>query len=342
MNWFELAIEDRRLLVQQASTVSGINAKALEKDLWVTLVLLAVFKTTCASSLHFKGGTSLSKAWQVIDRFSEDIDLSIDRSFYGFAEELSFTQIRKLKRISSEFVSTAFKADLENTLLEMGVPRQVFTVQATPIPPTRKDTVDPQELVIAYVSILENVDYLPNTIKVELSARAIKDASHLREVNSLLENALPQVEVLANRFEVSAMAPQITLLEKVFLLHEEFTKHPAEMRHLRMSRHLYDLYRLSESKFAESALQDIPLFERIVAHRKHYIRQAGIDYTHHGRQSLSCIPPDHLLDHYRGDYEKMTQNMIYGKAPAFTELISRLKMLQDSLALPTNSPSSTP
>jgi predicted nucleotidyltransferase component of viral defense system len=338
MNWFELAIEDRRLLVQQASTVSGINAKALEKDLWVTLVLLAVFKTTCASSLHFKGGTSLSKAWQVIDRFSEDIDLSIDRSFYGFAEELSFTQIRKLKRISSEFVSTDFKRDLEKTLLEMGVPRQVFTVQATPIPPTRKDTVDPQELEIAYVSILENVDYLPNTIKVELSARAIKDASHLREVNSLLENALPQVEVLANRFEVSAMAPQITLLEKVFLLHEEFTKHPAEMRHLRMSRHLYDLYRLSESKFAESALQDIPLFERIVAHRKHYIRQAGIDYTHHGRQSLSCIPPDHLLDHYRGDYEKMTQNMIYGKAPAFTELISRLKMLQDSLALPTNSP----
>jgi predicted nucleotidyltransferase component of viral defense system len=342
MNWFELAIEDRRLLLQQASTVSGINAKALEKDLWVTLVLLAVFKTTCASSLHFKGGTSLSKAWQVIDRFSEDIDLSIDRSFYGFAEELSFTQIRKLKRISSEFVSTAFKADLENTLLEMGVPRQVFTVQATPIPPTRKDTVDPQELVIAYVSILENVDYLPNTIKVELSARAIKDASHLREVNSLLENALPQVEVLANRFEVSAMAPQITLLEKVFLLHEEFTKHPAEMRHLRMSRHLYDLYRLSESKFAESALQDIPLFERIAAHRKHYIRQAGIDYTHHGRQSLSCIPPDHLLDHYRGDYEKMTQNMIYGKAPSFAEMLHAVAALQATLALPTNASSSTP
>lgn len=128
----------------------------------------------------------------------------------------------------------------------------------------------------------------------------------------------------------------------MFLLHEEFTKHPADIRHLRMSRHLYDLYRLSESKYAASALQDISLFERIVAHRKHYIRQTGIDYSHHRRQSLSCIPPDHLLDHYRDDYEKMTQNMIYGKAPAFTELIIRLKMLQDSLALPTNSSSSTP
>lgn len=227
------------------------------------------------------------------------------------------------------------------TLLEMGVPAQLFSVHGTPIPETRRDTVDPQELVIGYVSILENVDYLPNTIKVELSARAIKDASQLREVNSLIENALPQVEVLGNRFEVSAIAPQITLLEKVFLLHEEFTKHPAEIRHLRMSRHLYDLYRLSESEYVELALQNLPLFDRIVAHRKHYIRQTGIDYSRHGRQSLSCIPPDHLLDHYRGDYEKMTQNMIYGKAPAFTELIIRLKMLQESLAHSTNSSSST-
>jgi predicted nucleotidyltransferase component of viral defense system len=327
--------------LQQASTRSAINEKALEKDLWVTLVLHAVFKTKYAPYLYFKGGTSLSKAWQVIDRFSEDIDLSIDRSFYGFAESLSFTQIRKLKRISSVFVSTEMKTDLEKTLLEMGVPRQVFTVQATPIPPSRKDTVDPQELVISYVSVLENVEYLPNTIKVEFSARAIKDSSHLREVNALVGNVFPHLELVGNRFEVSAIAPQITLLEKVFLLHEEFTKHPAEMRYLRMSRHLYDLYRLSETKYAESALQDLSLFERIVAHRKHYIRQAGIDYAY-GRESLYCIPPDHLLDHYRGDYEKMTQNMIYGKAPAFTELISRLKMLQDSLARPTNASSTTP
>jgi predicted nucleotidyltransferase component of viral defense system len=337
MNWFELAIEDRRILLQQASTQSAINEKALEKDLWVTLVLRAVFKTKYAPYLHFKGGTSLSKAWQVIDRFSEDIDLSIDRSFYGFEEDLSFTQIRKLKRISSVFVSTEMKTDLEKTLLEMGVPRQVFAVLATPIPPSRKDTVDPQELVISFVSILDNVEYLPNTIKVEFSARAIKDLSHLREVNALVENAFPHLELVGNRFEVSAIAPQITLLEKVFLLHEEFTRQPTEMRYLRMSRHFYDLYRLSETKYAESALQDLPLFERIVAHRKHYIRQAGINYAY-GRESLSCLPPDYLLDHYRRDYEKMVQNMIYGKAPNFAEIIHAVHALQAALAFSTNSP----
>lgn len=113
MNWFKLKIEDQMVILQQASVLSGINEKALEKDLWVTLVLNATFKTSYAQHLHFKGGTSLSKAWDVIERFSEDIDLSIDRAFYGFSEDLSFSQIKKLKRISSEFVSVEFKAELE-------------------------------------------------------------------------------------------------------------------------------------------------------------------------------------------------------------------------------------
>ena len=81
----------------------------LEKDIWVTIVLDAVFRTEYAEHLHFKGGTSLSKAWEIIERFSEDIDVSIDRSLYGFSEELTYSQIKKLKRISSEFISTEFK-----------------------------------------------------------------------------------------------------------------------------------------------------------------------------------------------------------------------------------------
>jgi predicted nucleotidyltransferase component of viral defense system len=120
MKWFKLAIEDRRIILQQASALSGVNEKALEKDLWVTMVLEALFKTTFAPHLHFKGETSLSKAWQIIERFSEDIDLSIDRSFYGFGEDLSYSQIKKLKRISSEFVSSDFREELEKTLVEMG------------------------------------------------------------------------------------------------------------------------------------------------------------------------------------------------------------------------------
>lgn len=341
MKWFKLAIEDRKIILQQASALSGINGKALEKDLWVTTVLEAVFKTPYAPHLHFKGGTSLSKAWQIIERFSEDIDLSIDRSFYGFGEDLSYAQIKKLKRISSQFVSSDFREELEKTLIEMGVSAALFTCRATPIPETRKDTVDPQEIVIEYLSILDNVEYLPDTIKVEVSARSIKEGTQMRSLTSLVGSLMPQLE-LGDSFQVRSIEPQITLLEKVFLLHEEFTKKATEVRHLRMSRHLYDLFLLSESIYADIALSDTPLYNRIIAHRQHYIRQTGIDYKNHGKQSISFLPPNPILERYNEDYEKMKLNMIYGKAPEFVDLISTLRALQDKFRVTTNSPSSTP
>lgn len=328
MNWFKLNIEDQLAVLQQASAISAITNKALEKDIWVTIVLDAVFRTKYAKQLHFKGGTSLSKAWKIIERFSEDIDLSIDRAFYGFSEELSYSQIKKLKRISSVFISTDFKDELDKTMIEIGVPANLFTINATPIPEMMKGTVDPQEIVIEYVSILEQIEYLPDTIKVEISARSIKEATQIRNINAIVDNLFPEIDVLGNSFQVCAIEPKITMLEKVFLLHEEFTKESSEMRHLRMSRHLYDLFKLTESIYADLAIKDEPLYERIIAHRQHYIRQTGIDYDKHGRATISFIPPNHMLNQYKSDYEKMCINMIYGQAPSFDELITKLNTLQ--------------
>ena len=148
---------------------------------------------------------------------------------------------------------------------------------------------------------------------------------------------MPQLE-LSDSFQVRSIEPQITLLEKVFLLHEEFTKEASEIRHLRMSRHLYDLFLLNESIYADIALNDTSLYNRIIAHRQHYIRQTGIDYENHGKQSISFLPPNPILDRYEEDYEKMKLNMIYGKAPAFVDLISTLRALQDKFRVTTNSP----
>ena len=329
MNWFKLNIEDRLAVLQQASAISGITNKALEKDIWVTIVLDAVFRTKYAKQLHFKGGTSLSKAWKIIERFSEDIDLSIERSFYGFSEELSYSQIKKLKRISSEFISTDFKDELEKTMIDIGVPTNMFTIKATPIPETMKDTVDPQEIVIEYVSILEPIEYLPDTIKVEVSARSIKEATQIRAINSIVDGLLPEIGLLGESFQVCTIEPQVTMLEKIFLLHEEFTKSISDMRHLRMSRHLYDLYKLHESSYAVIAIKDKSLYERIIAHRQQFIRQSGIDYDHHGGETISFIPPNHILDAYKNDYEKMNLNMIYGDAPSFDALIEKLNGIQE-------------
>ncbi len=159
----------------------------------------------------------------------------------------------------------------------------------------------------------------------------------MRPLTSLVGSLLPQLD-LGDPFQVRSIEPTITLLEKVFLLHEELTKEATEIRHLRMSRHLYDLFLLSESIYSEIAINDTSLYNRIIAHRQHYIRQTGIDYKNHGKQSISFLPPNPILERYEEDYEKMKLNMIYGKAPTFEDLIPKLRVLQDKFRITTNSP----
>ena len=100
-NYFQLSRADRRLVLQQASAHYLLPPQAIEKDLWVTTILQLVFTLPFADSLIFKGGTSLSKVWHLIDRFSEDIDLSIDRTVFGLEGDLTKRQLKKPLTISA-------------------------------------------------------------------------------------------------------------------------------------------------------------------------------------------------------------------------------------------------
>jgi len=94
-NWMHLSDSDRMTILEQTSVRTGYIVQAVEKDWWVTTVLEALFSLPFANQLSFKGGTSLSKCWGLINRFSEDIDIAINREYLGFSGELSNKQIRK-------------------------------------------------------------------------------------------------------------------------------------------------------------------------------------------------------------------------------------------------------
>ncbi|MBN8721075.1 MAG: nucleotidyl transferase AbiEii/AbiGii toxin family protein [Sediminibacterium magnilacihabitans] len=106
MKWLELSDDRKQLVLDQASAKLSAPKNALEKDWWVTVALRAIFNTPFAKDIVFKGGTSLSKSWQLISRFSEDIDLAINREALGFGGELTYSQIKKLKRKGVEFTIT--------------------------------------------------------------------------------------------------------------------------------------------------------------------------------------------------------------------------------------------
>jgi len=113
--------------LNQANSKTGLLPHSIEIDWWVTLALKAIFLIKWKDNLVFKGGTSLSKAWGLIERFSEDIDLAMDRKVLGFSEEfVSKTQVAKLRKATSVFIGTEFKLELLNTLLAMGVPADQF------------------------------------------------------------------------------------------------------------------------------------------------------------------------------------------------------------------------
>jgi hypothetical protein len=117
-SWLTLSKERRIEILNQATELTGLPSVAIEKDWWVTLALNASFSLSYSKNIVFKGGTSLSKGWNLIERFSEDIDLAIDRKFFGFDCEISKTQIKNLRKQSREIISTIFLADLRKTLTE--------------------------------------------------------------------------------------------------------------------------------------------------------------------------------------------------------------------------------
>lgn len=327
VEWLSLSDGDRLISIQQAAVKSGMSTKVIEKDWWVTLVLKAIFQSEFAPHLSFKGGTSLSKGWNLIDRFSEDIDLAVERNFLGFEEDLSKNAVKKLKRVACEFTSTVLKAALEKELFNLGVPGGTVTVTADPVNPIIPDT-DPQTLRIAYRSLLDAVPYIDDRVKVEVSARSLNEAAVERPIMSLLGQYMPDFPWSGKPFPVATVEPKRTFLEKIFLLHEEFLRPIDSIVYERMSRHLYDLERMMDTEHADAALADPGYYNAIVEHRRHLIFKAGVDYDTHKQETLNFIPPEGIIKAFEADYTLMREQMIYDEnSKEFSEIIARLNNL---------------
>ena len=308
--WLKLSDEERLISIQQASAKSGLlSTKAIEKDWWVTLVLKALFQSDLAPHLSFKGGTSLSKGWQLTDRFSEDIDIAIDRKFLGFDQNLSKHKVKQLKKAACEFTSTILKTRLEEEFDRLGIPVGVITVTADPVRADLPDT-DPQVLRIEYRSLLDPVPYIADSVKLEVSARALNEPAVSMNIHSFLGIYMPGFKCSGEPFPVALVEPKRTFLEKIFLLHEEFLRPADKINHQRMSRHLYDLDRLMDTIHAEKAL-NLGYYESIVEHRRRFIFKSGVNYDSHHPSTINFLPPETVMANFEKDYALMREQMIH-------------------------------
>lgn len=322
--WLNLPKEKRIEILNQVSNSTGLPTIAIEKDWWVTMSLRASFDLKYSDSLVFKGGTSLSKGWNLIERFSEDIDLAIDRKFFGFDGDISKNQIKNLRKKSCEFISINFLADLKSKFTEWNAINQC-KLNAQPINDSDKD---PQVVEIHYNSVLDKSEYLPQRILIEISSRSLMEPSEKREINSIISTNFSNQPFASESFSVQTVLPQRTFLEKIFLLHEEFSQEATKIRVNRLSRHLYDLERLMDTVHGKAAIGDTKLYQGIVSHREKFNALRGLHYSNHIPDKIKIIPPAEILKDWEKDYQTMAENMIYGKPLNFTALIMRIQELQ--------------
>ena len=342
--WIDYNEDEQRALIANAASAKNIDPVAVEKDWWVTAVLYAVFHSSIKNYALFKGGTSLSKAWNIISRFSEDVDIALDRTYYldvkhwRCATCANNTQIRNLKEMSQDFLFGEYKDELSGMLVEMGLD-MVEVVDENEmrlrqgISGTVSHDKDPSVLYVRYPSIFSTEKpYALPVVKIEISCLSMREPYEVKPVSSLVEqiNSLMFGEGVDNDFsqEIKTVSPARTFLEKAFLLAEEFMKD--RPRTNRMSRHLYDIEKLSHTKYMSMALADHDLYMQIVRHRKKYYHLGYVDYDKILPDAIDFVPPARVIDSFRSDYNEMTGSFIYEESSLdFDSLLQRIAAIRE-------------
>lgn len=315
------------MVLTQAANKTGLPVQAVEKDLWVTVVLQMVFALPVANHLVFKGGTSLSKVWKVIRRFSEDIDLAIDPSIWGFEGDLTKKQIKRLRKASSIFVRDELCLSLKGVVSETGMEKWL-QMEADPDGEGDGTYPEPRMIHVRYKSLFnENLPYLHSEVKLEVGARSLLEPTAKAAVTSVIEDVLPISTTIKQVMIPTALAEK-TFLEKAFLLHELFSAQSSREAN-RKSRHLYDLAQIMNTDIASRAIADDDLWNTIHHHRELFTSMSGVDYTPDIRKRIRLLPPDDVIDDWRSDYKDMQSSMIYGEKPTFTELMKKMRELEN-------------
>jgi predicted nucleotidyltransferase component of viral defense system len=322
INFYNIDNAEKADIFTEIATHLGMTPFAVEKDWWVSRTLEIIFQMPIAEHLVFKGGTSLSKAWKLINRFSEDIDLAIDKTFFGYAGSLGKNQRDKLRKMAGAYTTGTFFEELKEVFGAKGFKGLDFIVIEA-----KDSDQDPRVLEIYYPNVIKpDTEYLLPRVQIEISCRSLREPFTVQTFGALVDEFYADKDFTEPLFQVPTVNAERTFLEKIFLLHEEFHRPANKMRVARLSRHLYDVYHLTKAEIASKAISDKNLYETIVAHRYKFSRVGEVDYNLHHPQTLNPIPPKEVISDWEADYAKMKEDMIYEeKKPGFEDLINNLQ-----------------
>ncbi|MYE11729.1 MAG: nucleotidyl transferase AbiEii/AbiGii toxin family protein [Gammaproteobacteria bacterium] len=325
--FLSLSARERADILRTVAARSGRAAVILEKDIWVCWVLQALFSAPDPHPMAFKGGTSLSKVFGVIDRFSEDVDITLDYrafndGFDPFANDASRNQIRRFtERLRGRVAG--YVHDVVAPVLDAAAERLAADGRHEIHVDDTGETIR-----FAYPTALEEpYSYVRSEVLLEFGGRNVIDPNEEHVV-------VPDMAALARELdypvaEVTVLSPARTFWEKATLIHVECHRRRLASHPDRLSRHWFDLACLAVHDVGRAALSDRRLLEDVVRHKKVFFHAGYANYDRCLDGRLRLVPDDDELPSLRSDYDAMRAAAIVAEdAPAFDTLMEEIGDLE--------------
>lgn len=318
----QFSATQRRELFSEAAARLGMTPAVVEKDFWVTWVLDRLFATPAlARLLMFKGGTSLSKVYGLIERFSEDIDLILDWRVLGGDDPLG-ERSKSRQTTLNEAINAQAQAYIAGPLLAE------LSVALAGIAECRIGDDDPHVIEVRYPAAFADT-YLRPEVRLEIGPLAAWLPHEDRTISAYAAEAFPQL--FARRaVAVRVISAERTFWEKATILHQEAHRPDGTPQPSRYSRHYYDLAQMAISPVRAAALANRALLANVVEFKQRFYPRAWARYDLAVPGSLRLLPGEAVLAAVEADYRAMA-DMIFGQIPPFADIVAQLDALEKDI-----------
>ena len=321
--------KERKELFAATAAKMGLHESVVEKDFWVCFLLNHLFHDSeYKDAFVFKGGTSLSKAYHIIERFSEDIDLILDWRKIDYKtgdawKDRSKNQQDKFNKemnaAAARFYKNALIPKLNEELeAKLGL-KNLF----------KTDENDEMIVQFAYPPLFHNL-YLRSYVQLEIGPIAEWLPSHEVAIKSFAAEQYPRVFQVCPESLVRTVDVERTFWEKITILHKIANFPKEKTLPKRYARHLYDVYKMGKSKIKEMAFAKRELLDKYIAFKQKFYYSKNARYETAVLNSVKLLPESSFIDELRSDYHNMLQ-MIYGDKPDFDEIIDYLQILEKEI-----------
>lgn len=330
LQFLELPDNERRLYVEQAAVRRNISPVILEKDFWVSWLLGILFRSEFADSLVFKGGTSLSKVFGVIDRFSEDIDLSLSPEFLELpAAGTSRTQANKWMKNAEAVCSTVVASRIAPKLEEavaavLGAAAEAWFESVT-------DPVTNSPVVLFHYPSVQppGFEYLKRSVKLEFGSLTDQQPIGRHAIEPLIAQILP--EAFADwTCEVVALEVERSFWEKTTILHAEYHRPPERPTPDRYFRHYADTAALARHPAAAEAIGKGELRDKVVSWKARFFGSAWANYDLAKPGTFRLLPAMERMPALRRDYDAM-RTMYLSEPIPFEKVMAQLQDLENRI-----------